>query len=376
MSLSAPAQALYIGLMSGTSLDGVDGVLASFDAQRPQVLASAAVPMPEALREALLALQASGPDEIEREAQAAQALMHCYAECVAALLARSGLPAAQIRAIGAHGQTIRHRPERGYTRQSGAPALLAELSGIDVIADFRSRDIAAGGEGAPLVPAFHQEVFGAPSETRVICNIGGISNLTVLEAGRTVGFDSGPGNVFLDAWASRHLGRRYDEDGRFAAAGTVDATLLAACLDEGFFSRQPPKSTGRDLFDNAWLARRLASLPAPLAPADVQATLSVLSATAIARDVARHAPACANVTVCGGGALNPVLMSHLGEALRQALGHPVPVQRSDALGVPPLEVEALAFAWLARRFDLRQPGNLPAVTGAAGPRILGALYPA
>jgi anhydro-N-acetylmuramic acid kinase len=279
--------------------------------------------------------------------------------------------------VAVHGQTIRHRPELGFTRQTNNPALLAELTGLDVIADFRTRDIAAGGQGAPLVPAFHEARFGKPEQVRVVVNIGGIGNISVLHGdGRVSGYDTGPGNVLMDLWVARHTGKPYDEDGAFAASGRVDESLLNILLDEPYFRQPPPKSTGRDLFHAEWLARKLAQRPAAasLAPADVQATLTRLTAVSIARailDATAGQPAQA-VYVCGGGAYNGVLL----KAIKDALGGGIPVKSTDELGVAPNRVEALAFAWLGYRFMRRQPGNLPAVTGAKGLRVLGALYPA
>ncbi|MEY3265223.1 MAG: hypothetical protein RL717_2700 [Pseudomonadota bacterium] len=356
----------YIGLMSGTSLDGVDGVLTTFPGQQQM----ATVPFPAALKHELMALQSAGPNEIHREAMAANALVALYAACVHALLHSARISAAQVRAIGAHGQTIRHLPASGYTRQINNPALLAELTGIDVIADFRSRDVAAGGQGAPLVPAFHQAVFGSNTETRVVANIGGISNISILKSdGSVTGFDTGPGNLLMDGWINQHQGAAFDEDGRWAASGAPDTALLQALLAEPFLALPPPKSTGRDLFHAQWLAAKLQNLPA-LRAEDVQATLTAFTATSLADAIRRSAADAAGVYVCGGGARNTYLMRLLQEALT------MPVARTDALGVASGAVEGLAFAWLAARFCDRLPGNLPAVTGARGSRILGALYPA
>jgi len=371
------ADGVYFGMMSGTSLDGVDAVAVEFiGGRQAKPLAHVALEFPEALREALLALQTPGFDEIAREAQAAIQLASLYAQCSAELCAKTGIPASAVRAIGAHGQTIRHRPELGYTRQTNHPALLAELSGINVIADFRSRDVAAHGQGAPLVPAFHATLFGSPGQTRVICNIGGISNITVLEAsgGGVRGFDCGPGNALLDYWVQRHTGQRYDDAGQFALQGRVVEGLLGDLLSEPYFTLPPPKSTGRDLFNAAWLESQLVGRGG-LAPADVQATLTALTATAIAREIARHAPDCEALFVCGGGAFNLALLNAIKQALDDAGLPAVRTERTDALGVPPLQVEGFAFAWLARQFMAREPGNLPAVTGADGLRVLGALYP-
>lgn len=356
----------FIGLMSGTSLDGVDGILTAFD----DVQHAAYVPFPASLRQELLALQSASDNEIHREALAANQLVLLYAECVQQLLKASGIPAADVRAIAAHGQTIRHLPASGYTRQINNPALLAELSGIDVIADFRSRDIAAGGQGAPLVPAFHQAVFGSTTQTRVVANIGGISNISILKPhGEVSGFDTGPGNLLIDGWISQHTGAAYDEDGRWAASGSVSQALLTAMLAEPFLALLPPKSTGRDLFHAQWLATKLRAFPS-LNAQDVQATLAAFTAQSLADAIRLHAPDATGLYVCGGGALNGHLMATLAKIL------PMPVESTAALGVSPNHVEALAFAWLAARFCERLPGNLPAVTGARGSRVLGALYPA
>jgi anhydro-N-acetylmuramic acid kinase len=367
--------------MSGTSLDGVDGVLASFPkhaaADGIETLATAYIPFSEDLRAELLNLQAASTDEIHRAAVAANRLVHHYALCVGQLLAQSGLAPQAVRAIGSHGQTIRHRPECGYTLQLDNPALLAELTGIDVIADFRSRDIAAGGQGAPLVPAFHQFLFGRPHPVCAVVNIGGISNISILnrdERTPVMGFDTGPGNVLMDLWIARHLDRPYDADGNWAASGSIIPELLAALCNEGFLQLPPPKSTGRDLFHASWLANKLAAFP-DAKPSDVQATLTEFTACTIAQAIAAHAKIAHAVYVCGGGAYNRHLMSRLQNALhREKLQ--INVSTTDVLGVPANQVEALAFAWLAQRFAYRQAGNLPTVTGAKGLRILGALYPA
>ena len=360
---------LFIGLMSGTSMDGVDGVLADFAGGNITTLAAAFLPFSTELRASLMALQAAGENEIEREAIAANAVAMCYAACVAALIPAASGP---IAAIAAHGQTIRHRPELGFTLQSNNPALLAELSGIDVIADLRSRDVAAGGQGAPLVPAFHQAQFGKAGVTRVVVNIGGIANISVLHAdGRVGGFDTGPGNVLMDAWIERHQGHAYDADGAWAAGGKVDAALLALLKSEPYFARPAPKSTGRDLFQLRWLDAILAKA-ALVAPQDVQATLTALTAHSIAAAIQGAAREPEAVYVCGGGAYNGELM----RTLALALGGAIRVGSTAVLGVEPNRVEALAFAWLGYCFTKRKAGNLPAVTGAKGPRILGALYPA
>jgi anhydro-N-acetylmuramic acid kinase len=361
--------------MSGTSLDGVDGVLVELpeDGSEMRLLASAYHPFSHAMRAEAMALQQQGENEIHREALLANQLAASYANCVATLMQQA--PNVTVQAIGVHGQTIRHRPELGYTRQTNHPALLAELCGIDVIADFRSRDVAAGGQGAPLVPAFHRAVFGAPQVCRVVVNIGGISNISVLHAdGRTTGFDTGPGNVLMDAWIAQHQAKSYDENGEWARQGTVQADLLAALCDEDFLRLPPPKSTGRDLFHPDWLQEKL-SVFSTLAAVDVQATLCALTASTLADAICRYASDVSGVFVCGGGAYNASLMRQLAHELAQRACH-VSIDSTATLGVSPSHVEALAFAWLAQRFTLRLPGNLPDVTGAKGRRILGALYPA
>lgn len=371
---------LYIGLMSGTSLDGVDGVLCRIDAQGGWggVLAHAHLPFERELRQRLLDLQQPGPDELHRAMLAGNALARVYARTCAELLGDAA--PTTVRAIGVHGQTVRHQPGlhdgTGYTLQLNQPALLAELTGIDVIADFRSRDVAAGGQGAPLVPPFHQAVFGAAAAPgrRAVVNIGGISNLTVLPdgaGGALRGFDCGPGNALLDHWCLRHLGQEFDADGQWAAGGQVRPDLLAGMLAEPYFSAAPPKSTGRDLFNPDWLARHLTSQPMAPPAQDVQATLSELTARGIAADVLRHAPAADTLVVCGGGAFNGDLLRRLSAALpgRQ-------IRPSDDFGLPALQVEAAAFAWLACMHCQRRPASSAEVTGAAGARILGACYPA
>jgi anhydro-N-acetylmuramic acid kinase len=371
---------LYVGLMSGTSLDGIDGVLVRFgELSSLAIIAHAHRAFSDSEKQELLALNSAGDNELHRAALAANALARRSAGVVADLLALADVAARDVVAIASHGQTVRHRPgefdSTGYTTQLNNAALLAELTGIDVIADFRSRDVAAGGQGAPLVPAFHRAVFGQDATKCVaVINIGGISNISVLNAdGTTQGFDCGPGNALMDHWCEQQTGAAFDRDGAWAGGGAVDVALLAALQDEPYFSRQPPKSTGRDLFNPAWLDQRLnaESRHGKVRPQDVQATLTELTAWACAQDVLRFAPSAAHVVVCGGGALNRSLMQRLAARLPA-----VQVATSEAFGLPVDQVEAAAFAWLARAFMMRHPGNLAAVTGARGPRVLGALYPA
>ena len=367
---------LFIGLMSGTSLDGVDGVLVAFSAEgKPRLLHHASSPFADDLRAELLALNTSGDNELHRAALAANGLVRTYAQVVRDLLKQSELKPADITAIGAHGQTVRHRPQEfdrnGYTLQLNNPALLSELSGCTVVADFRSRDVAAGGQGAPLVPAFHIGVFGRPNETVAVLNLGGIANLSVLRAdGSVLGFDCGPANALMDYWCHEHTGKWYDANGTWAAQGKVVGPLLAALLQEPYFSQTPPKSTGRDLFNPDWLHQNLAK-HSDVDAQDVQTTLAELTAISCADDLKRLAPEAKELIVCGGGALNQHLMKRLETHLPGVL-----VQSSAAHGIDPQQVEAAAFAWLARQCLLGLPGNLASVTGARGPRVLGAIYPA
>lgn len=382
---------LYVGLMSGTSLDGVDGVLSQLADGHWQTLAHAHSPFPPTLRQALLDLNTPGGDELHQAALASQALAVLYAKVVQAVCEQAEVLPSEVRAIGAHGQTVRHRPELGYTLQLNQPALLAELSSIDVVADFRSRDVAAGGQGAPLVPAFHDAIFARPGHTVVVLNIGGMANLSILRPGQgPLGFDCGPGNALLDMWCHRQTGRDFDANGEWGAGGNVHEVWLAKALADPFFALPPPKSTGRDLFNAEWLERWLsphgvavdvdrARDPAPqqsprsATPSiaqDVQATLCELTARSAAQAVRDHAPDATEVVVCGGGALNGDLMRRLAQQLPG-----VRVCRSDEHGLDVMQVEAAAFAWLAWAHVHRVPGNLPAVTGARGPRVLGALYP-
>ena len=302
---------LVVGLMSGTSLDGVDAALVDFSQAQPRTLGTLWHPYPDAIRHAALALQASAGDELHRAALLANQLARCYAETVLKLLAETGYPANRIAAIGCHGQTVRHQPGQGYTVQLNNPALLAELTGIPVIADFRSRDIAAGGQGAPLVPAFHAALFAHPAEHRVVLNLGGIANLTDLNPGEPVrGFDCGPGNLLLDAWTEKHLGHRYDKDGQWAAGGKPIEHLLDVLLAERYFALPPPKSCGRDEFNLGWLENRLTS---DAEAQDVQSTLLELTAISITAAISRWCGTPKIMLVCGGGAHNKFLMRRLQE---------------------------------------------------------------
>ena len=365
---------LLIGLMSGTSLDGVDGVLLAFSAGQPSVREHAFTPFPAALRAELLALNTSAADELHRAALAANGLVRAYAEVVQSLLTQAGLAPQAVTAIGAHGQTVRHRPGEfdgtGYTLQLNNPALLAELTGIDVVADFRSRDVAAGGQGAPLVPLFHREVFGRTDASVCVLNLGGISNLSVLRVdGGVLGFDCGPGNALMDYWCQRHTGHAFDAGGDWAASGQVLPALLEALLSDPYLQAAPPKSTGRDLFNPDWLDARLSGFH-NASPTDVQASLLEFTAQSCANDLLRYGNGSKTLIVCGGGALNTALMYRLQAALPG-----VRVASSADFGLPPLQVEAAAFAWLARKTIRRETGSLESITGTQGARVLGAVYP-
>ncbi len=366
---------LFIGLMSGTSLDGVDAVLAEFSQHgSPKTLVHRHASFSAELVRDLLALNQAADNELHRAALASNGLMQAYAGVIARVLRDAGIASSAVQAVAAHGQTVRHRPGEfdglGYTVQLMNGALLAELCDIDVICDFRRRDVAAGGQGAPLVPAFHQAMFARAGASLAVLNIGGMANLTLLPAGGVVGgFDCGPGNALMDAWCSRHIGAAFDDAGRWAASGLVDAALLRRLLAEPYFQRQPPKSTGRDLFNSEWLIAALAD--GSQVAVDIQATLAELTARSVVQALHAHAAATQELLVCGGGAFNVHLMQRLAILLPG-----VQVASTATLGVPPDQVEALAFAWLGWAFTTRHPGNLAAVTGARGARVLGALYPA
>jgi anhydro-N-acetylmuramic acid kinase len=363
------ASELYIGLMSGTSIDGVDAVLADFRSKPLVRLAAVHVPFPHALRDELTALQRSGSNEIHRGALAANSLMDCFAGAVHALLTTAKLPPHAVAAIALHGQTIRHRPDLGYTVQLANPARLAEETGITVVADFRSRDVAAGGQGAPLVPAFHAMIFGSADAHRAVVNLGGIANVTDLPPdGPVRGFDTGPGNTLLDTWCERHTGNSFDRDGAWASTGNMIFELLTALEADPYFKQPPPKSTGREYFNLEWVEPHLK--PA-YAPADVQRTLHALTVRTIGAALEAHCKGASELLVCGGGANNALLIQELETRLA-----PRPLRTSAAYGVPVNEVEALAFAWFARETLAGRPGSLPSVTGARGARVLGAIYPA
>ena len=363
---------LFIGIMSGTSLDGIDVALCTFEDASCQLICTQFMPYPADVKVALLALHVPSENELETSILLGNQLARLYANAVNKLLVASNKTGNDITAIGCHGQTIRHcpnfSPELGFTLQIGNAALLAELTGISVVSDFRSRDIAAGGQGAPLVPAFHQAIFGDTFKNRAIVNIGGIANITYLGRNGTVlGFDSGPGNMLLDSWTKLRLGKDYDANGDWAATGIVFSTLLSGMLAEPYFTLPPPKSTGRDLFNDHWLKLHL--LYPHLRSEDVACTLVALTAHTI-YDAIAHMD-IDEVYLCGGGAHNSLLVTSLKKMLGDRL-----LATTDALGIDVDWVEAVAFAWLAKQTIDNKPSNLPAVTGAKGLRVLGAIYPA
>jgi anhydro-N-acetylmuramic acid kinase len=361
---------LYVGVMSGSSLDGLDFALVEQD-DRPRLLGTYYIPMPDDLRAELLGLCSSGPDELARAGIAEQKWVRLAAQGVLALLDQQKVLAGEIRAIGSHGQTIRHEPARGFTVQIGNPALLAELTGITVVSDFRKRDIAAGGQGAPLVPAFHEALFDDNKDYRAVLNVGGFSNLSLIEIDKPVsGFDSGPGNVLLDAWIQAQRGLSYDKDGAWGESGTVNADLLKSMLSDQFFQTKGPKSTGREVFNLGWVHHHLFQLPT-LKPEDVQATLLEVTALSITESLQSAQAQTKELLVCGGGAHNKALMKRLAALLPNTK-----VSSTAEFGVDPDWVEAMAFAWLAHCALESVPANRPSVTGAKGLRVLGAIYPA
>ncbi len=357
--------------MSGTSLDGIDAVLVNFSDTTSPLIQTYFCPYDDALRVQLLSLHQPGHDELNRAAIISNQLSCLYAQAVQDVLKNAGILPQQVVAVGCHGQTIRHCPEIGknYTIQLVNGALLAELTQITVVADFRSRDIAAGGQGAPLVPAFHHACFGDSNNHRVIVNIGGIANITSLDPHNAIiGFDCGPGNILMDAWCRRHTAKDFDKNGQWASSGQVIGNLLEKLLSDRFFSYQPPKSTGRDLFNLDWLEQKLLGNEAE---EDVQATLLQLTVTTIAHSIRNYCSTAIEVYVCGGGAHNLLLMDRLTDALPGKN-----VAFTDQLGIAADWVEAMAFAWLAQQAILCKTGSLAAVTGAKGDRVLGAIYPA
>jgi anhydro-N-acetylmuramic acid kinase len=371
----------YVGLISGTSADGIDAALVTWEDDapeaRPSLLFGRTYPWDPALRAQLVALgQADAALTLDAIGELDARIGAAFADAALRAIADSGVPSGSIAGIGSHGQTLRHRPlGRGgdgrdrFTMQLGDAHLIAERTGATVVADFRRRDVAAGGHGAPLVPALHAALLHSPYEPRAVLNLGGIGNLTLLPAhGDVRGFDTGPANGLMDAWCLRHTGAPFDRDGRFAARGRPDPALLARLLADPWFALPPPKSTGRDHFHLGWVER---ALEPDASPADVQATLLALSVRTIADALGATQPETARVLVCGGGVHNGTLMAALAAALPG-----MAVESTAAHGVDPDYLEAMAFAWLARQALLGRPGNLPSVTGARGPRVLGAIHPA
>ncbi|HEX4869670.1 MAG TPA: anhydro-N-acetylmuramic acid kinase [Moraxellaceae bacterium] len=366
---------LYIGLMSGTSMDAIDAVLVDFS-QGIRLLGTHSAPLPDDLRQRIAGLCSSGSDEIERLGRLDVELGERFAEAARQVLASSEHTAAQVRAIGSHGQTLRHRPgaQPPFTLQVADPNVIAERCGIPVVADFRRRDMAAGGQGAPLVPAFHAGVFASNDRHRIVLNLGGIANITVLPAGHAgavTGHDTGPANLLMDAWCQRHTGQAYDAGGEWAASGDLHEGLLSRLLGHPYFSRPAPKSTGREDFNPDWLAAVLASLGEAVAPADVQATLLELTARTAAAGIGQTGLGRGELLMCGGGAFNARLWHRLASLLPEWR-----LISTAEFGLAPTWVEATAFAWLARQTLLGHAGNLPAVTGARGPRVLGAIHAA
>ncbi len=364
------AAELFVGLMSGTSMDAIDAVLVEFDDANCSLRASHSAPYDPSLGRRLRAL-ASAPDTatLDDLGSLDVRVARAFAEATTALMNKAGIGPREIMAIGSHGQTVLHRPDatHPFSLQLGDPGTLAATTGLTVVADFRNADIAVGGQGAPLVPAFHRWAFGDPTECRAVVNIGGIANVTRLgQRGETTGYDTGPGNVLLDQWCREHRGTEQDTDGTWAASGNVRADLLARLLDDAYFARPPPKSTGTDYFNLDWLRRRLGQrLSATVDPADLQATLSELTAISIAEGVGdAH-----TIAVCGGGVLNRDLMDRLERLLR-----PRQVGPTSDLGIDPEWVEAIAFAWLARQRLRGEASNVPAVTGASAAISLGGIY--
>lgn len=362
---------MNIGLMSGTSLDGIDAVVVSMNDSGLSILASHSIDMPVDLKAKIQKISQPGDNEIGLMAEIIPEFVHLSAEAVRAVTEQASLSPKQITAIGSHGQTVRHLPDKGFTLQLDDPSLLAELTGIKVVADFRRRDMAAGGQGAPLVPAFHKAVFGNPQEDRAVVNIGGISNITVLPKNASqpvIGFDTGPGNLLMDHWCQQNLGLAFDRDGRWAASDVHDEILLETMLSEAFFRQAPPKSTGRELFNPQWLNHMIQGFSG-LSPASIQATLCRLTARGICDAIKLHAPATQAIYVCGGGALNKTLMTQIDAMLPD-----IEINTTAQLGIDPQWVEACAFAWLAQQNIDELAGNIPSVTGASGLRILGGIY--
>ena len=363
------ASSLYIGLLSGTSLDGIDAALFDFGDNDHRLCHAIDYAIPTVLREKLLALCLPGDNEIERMGLAHAELGAVFADATMELLAASATSPKAIRAIGCHGQTIRHRPEANhpFTLQIGDPNRIAAMTGITTVADFRGCDIALGGQGAPLAPAFHQAAFGLPHRIRAIINIGGIANISILDGQQLLGFDTGPGNVLIDAWVNKHQQKTFDRDGQWAGQGSVDQALLAQLKSHPYFAEPPPKSTGREQFNLPWLEQQLERFS--VSPVDIQSTLLEFTAQTISDQLAELPRALDEIYVCGGGAFNRQLMTRL-----KTLNQPVPLTTTATLNIPPDWVEAGLFAWLAKQRINRQPVDLSSITGAKRAGVLGAIY--
>ena len=361
----------YIGMMSGTSIDGIDAVLVELDNKNITLMGQYSAAIPDTIRDAILRLTQPGHDEINQLLELDARLGELFANTVIQLCQQTRVAAREVKAIGHHGQTIRHRPTPPYanTLQIGDPNYIAEFTGITTVADFRRRNIAQGGQGAPLLPAFHSHVFRDPQQMRAIVNIGGISNVTILIPGEnTFGFDTGPGNMLMDLWCKKHKGTSYDNNGDFAASGNIYQPLLADLLAHPYFNMPPPKSTGRELFHEEWLNTYLENHPA-LPPADVQATLTAFTTRSIQQAILKYAPQITEVYLCGGGAFN----QHLVKEIRHLL-EPRQVDSTQALGIPPQLVEAIAFAWFAKQTLHQQSVDLMDTTGSDRPTLLGGIY--
>lgn len=373
MVAAGNTSSLYVGLMSGTSMDGIDAALVEFGEHQCTILATASVPYPPALHTELLgASRSPAACTIDQIGHLDCWIGECFRDAALTLLSSAGVKPASVAAIGSHGQTLRHQPRaaRPFTLQIGDPNIIVAGTGITTVADFRRRDVAVGGEGAPLAPAFHQWLFASPDTVRAVLNIGGIANVTVLTSPDVAGFDTGPGNTLLDSWCRACRDQPFDDDGAWAQSGTVSEPLLACMMSDPYFSLPAPKSTGFEYFDTAWIKSKVSEAGvASIDTADIQATLSELTARTIATSILQHAPDVKEVLVCGGGTRNSDLMSRLAKCLAGAK-----VTTTEAYGLHPDWVEAAAFAWLAKRCLEGKPGNLPEVTGASSSEVLGAVF--
>lgn len=372
--MSKAQRDLFIGLISGTSADGIDAALCSF-APGPQLRAGVTCAYPPAIREAIVRMsQGQATESLDAIGELDHAVAECFAAAASTLIERAKVSTARIAAIGSHGQTLRHRPdsERPFTWQLGDPSLIAEHTGCTVVADFRRRDMAAGGQGAPLLPGLHAALLRSEHEERAVLNLGGIANITLLpRQGAVRGFDTGPANCLLDAWHARHRGGRFDSGGLWAASGEADHALLERLLSEPWFGRPAPKSSGRETLNLDWLAQRAGQRLQQLSPEDVQATLLGLTVESVCAALLREQPATQRLLVCGGGVHNKTLLDAISARLPG-----LRVESSAAEGVDPDLLEAMGFAWLAHATLSGRPGNLPEVTGARGARLLGGIYPA